>query len=184
MDRLLTRGYPDGGVEQFAYSARGLILYTNQLTNVTAYGYDAALRKLVETNANQEITQYSYSPAGDLLSLTDAQGLITSWNYDMFGRATNKIDATSTLILKYSYDPDSRLTNRWGIAKSNTIRSGFSFFACSIASTPSAASPHTSNPSRSKKMRMMSRTESPSSITNILGVRTVAFTEAPEAAAF
>jgi RHS repeat-associated protein len=123
LNRLLTRGYPDGGLEQFAYSARGLILYTNQLTNVTAYGYDAALEKLVETNANQEITQFSNSPAGDLLTLTDGKLQSTSWNYDAFGRATNKIDATSTVIFKYSYDADSRLTNRFSIAKSNTVYS-------------------------------------------------------------
>jgi RHS repeat-associated protein len=123
LNRLLTRGYPDGGVEQFAYSARGLILYTNQLTNVTAYGYDAALRKLVETNASQEITQYSYDPAGDLLTLTDGKLQTTSWNYDAFGRATNKVDATSTVIFKYSYDADNRLTNRFSLAKSNTVYS-------------------------------------------------------------
>ena len=31
LDRLLTRTYPDTGVEKFGYSARGLIQYTNQL---------------------------------------------------------------------------------------------------------------------------------------------------------
>ena len=123
LNRLLTRGYPDGGVGHFTYSARGLVAYTNQLGFTNLYAYDAALRKIVETNANAEITEYSYDPAGDFLTLIDAQGLITSWNYDMFGRATNKIDATSTVILKYSYDANSRLTNRWSIAKSNTVYS-------------------------------------------------------------
>jgi RHS repeat-associated protein len=123
LDRLLSRGFPDGGVERFTYSARGLVAYTNQLGFTNLYAYDAALRKLVETNANQEITQYSYTPAGDLLTLTDGKSQVTSWNYDAFGRATNKLDATSTVILKYSYDPDSRLTNRWSIAKSNTVYS-------------------------------------------------------------
>ena len=37
-----------------------------------------------------------------------------------------------------------------GITKSNTIRSGFNSFACSIASTPSAAYPHTSKYACSK----------------------------------
>src|SRR5580765_5631655 len=55
-----------------------------------------------------------------------------------------------------------------GIAKSNTIRSGFNFFACSIPSTPSVASPHTSKPACSKKSPMMFRTQSPSSTTKIL----------------
>ena len=34
---------------------------------------------------------------------------------------TNKVDATSNPILAYKYDPDNRLTNRWSIAKSNTV---------------------------------------------------------------
>jgi len=63
-----------------------------------------------------------------------------------------------------------------GIARSNTIKSGFNFLACSMASIPSAASPHTSNPACSKKIRITSRTESPSSITNILCLRTESVT--------
>ena len=45
LNRLLTRSYPDGGAEDFGYSAFGLIVYTNQLTNATHYLYDALLRK-------------------------------------------------------------------------------------------------------------------------------------------
>ncbi len=33
---------------------------------------------------------------------------------------TNKVDATATNILKYQYDADNRLTNRWSLAKGNT----------------------------------------------------------------
>jgi YD repeat-containing protein len=33
---------------------------------------------------------------------------------------TTKTDATSTVILTYSYDADNRLTNRWSVAKLNT----------------------------------------------------------------
>jgi RHS repeat-associated protein len=118
--RPLTRVYPDTGTEQFYYGAAGLIAYTNQLTEVTLYEYDAARRKTVETNANSQIIQYSYDAASDLLTLIDGKSDETSWAYDAYGRVTNKVDATSTTILKYSYDSDDRLTNRWSIAMGNT----------------------------------------------------------------
>ena len=121
LNRALTRGYPDGGVEQFGYSAFGLSSYTNQLTNVTHYAYDAALRTIAETNALTNITQYGYSPANDLVSLTDQNSHTTQWSYDLYGRVTNKVDATGATIMKYQYDADNRLTNRWSIAKSNTV---------------------------------------------------------------
>jgi RHS repeat-associated protein len=121
LNRVATRTYPDGGDELFGYSAFGLIAYTNQLANVTYYAYDAARRKIAETNALAQITQYGYSPASDLISLTDAKSNVTRWGYDVYGRVTNKVDATTTTILTYQYDADNRLTNRWSLAKSNTV---------------------------------------------------------------
>jgi YD repeat-containing protein len=118
--RLLVRGYPDGGRERFGYSAFGLIAYTNQLTNSTYYTYDAALRKIAETNALTKITQYSYNPASYLTNLTDANAHTTQWGYDLYDRVTNKVDATGTTLLKYQYDADSRLTNRWSLVMTNT----------------------------------------------------------------
>jgi RHS repeat-associated protein len=120
LNRLLTRGYPDGGVEKFGYSARGLIAYTNQIGMTNFFGYDAAGRKTAETNANAQIIFYTNNAAGDLLSLTDGKGQTTQWNYDQFGRATNKLDQTGTVILKYGYDGDDRLLNRWSAAKGTT----------------------------------------------------------------
>ena len=121
LNRALTRTYPDGGTERFGYSAFGLIAYTNQLTNVTLYAYDAALRKIAETNANLEVTQYGYSPAGDLLTLRDGNNNTTTWHYDIFGNTSNKVDAASNVVLTYNYDADNRLTNRNSITKGNTI---------------------------------------------------------------
>lgn len=120
LGRLRTRGYPDGGVEKFGYSARGLIAHTNQLNLVTRYVYDEAGRKLFETNANNEVIRYTNNAAGDLLSLTDGKNQTTRWKYDEYGRVTNKLDQTSAEILRYKYDPDSRLTNRWSAAKGDT----------------------------------------------------------------
>jgi RHS repeat-associated protein len=120
LGRLLTRSYPDGGVESFGYSPAGLIAYTNQLGYKTYYGYDAARRKVAETNANMQVTQYGYDAASDLANLTDANSHTTQWGYDIYGRVTNKVDATSTTILTYGYDADNRLTNRWSAQKGNT----------------------------------------------------------------
>jgi RHS repeat-associated protein len=120
LGRMLSRGYPDGGVEDFGYSPAGLITYTNQLGEETEYTYDAARRKIAETNANNGVTQYGYNAASDLVSLTDQNNHATQWGYDLYGRVTNKVDATSTTILKYGYDADNRLTNRWSAEKGNT----------------------------------------------------------------
>jgi RHS repeat-associated protein len=121
LGRLGTRTQPDGGMEKFGYSARGLIAYTNQLDKITYYGYDEGRRKTWETNANNEIIRYTNNAAGDLLSLTDGKSQTTKWNYDEYGRVTKKLDQASVEILRYKYDADSRLSNRWSVAKGTTI---------------------------------------------------------------
>jgi YD repeat-containing protein len=120
LGRTLTRSYPDGGVEKFGYSARGLVTYTNQLNFGTLYTYDEARRKVGETNANNEITQFHYDSSGNLIQLTDAKNQNTLWNYDQYSRVTNKVDNLGTNIFKYAYDGDNRLTNRWTPAKGTT----------------------------------------------------------------
>ena len=82
--------------------------------------YDEGQRKIFETNANYELIRYTNNAAGDLSALGDGKGQVTRWNYDEYGRATNKLDQSGTEILRYIYDPDNRLTNRWTLAKSNT----------------------------------------------------------------
>src|SRR6266700_5107248 len=79
------------------------------------------MRKIVETNANNEVIRYTNNAAGDLLSLTDGKSQTTKWNYDEYGRVTNKLDQGGLEILRYTYDADSRLSNRWSVAKSTTI---------------------------------------------------------------
>ncbi|HMC28760.1 MAG TPA: hypothetical protein VKM56_13310 [Verrucomicrobiae bacterium] len=102
---------------------RRLICYTNQLGLTNWFGYDAAGRKTSETNANGEITRYTNSAAGDLLALVDGKTNVTLWNFDMFGRATNKIDASGATMFGYNYDANDRLTNRWTPAKTNALYS-------------------------------------------------------------
>ncbi len=124
LGRVTAREYPDGGLEQFGYSPRGLVVYTNQLNQTNFYVYDAASRKIFETNANGEVIAYAYNPAGDLLTLTDGKNQTTTWIYDQYGRVTNKLDQASALVFSYQYDADNRLTNRWSAANSvNTVYS-------------------------------------------------------------
>jgi RHS repeat-associated protein len=120
LGRLSTHTYPDGGIEQFQYAPAGLVAYINQLGFTNLYGYDAAMRKIVETNADGQILLYTNNAAGDLLSLTDGKGQTTHWGYDQYGRVTNKLDQAGTQILTYQYDADSRLSQRWSAAKGAT----------------------------------------------------------------
>jgi len=121
LGRLTYRIYIDGTAEVFGYSAQGLSSYEDRLEHRTFYSYDAAGRKLTETNPNSEVTQFSYSPAGDLLTLADGKTNVTTWHYDQFGRVTNKVDALTNIIFVYKYDANNRLTNRWTPAKTNTF---------------------------------------------------------------
>jgi len=120
LHRIQARAYPDGGIEQFGYSPRGLTSYTNQLNLVTRYVLDEVGRKLFETNANNEYLRFTNNAAGDLLSLTDGKNQTTRWRYDEYGRMTNKFDQIGFSILRYHYDVNNRLTNRWSIAKGDT----------------------------------------------------------------
>jgi len=59
--------------------------------------------------------------SGNLKTLTDGNNQTTTWNYDIYGRSTNKVDAQSREVFRYSYDPNNRLTNRWSAQKGNTV---------------------------------------------------------------
>jgi RHS repeat-associated protein len=120
LGRLRTRSYPDLGRESFGYSTRGFTAFTNQIGLISYCGYDEALRRIAETNANNEITRYTNNAAGDLISFTDGKIQTTKWNYDEYGRVTNKLDQLGVEVLRYKYDADSRLTNRWNIVGGDT----------------------------------------------------------------
>jgi RHS repeat-associated protein len=115
--RLVSRAYPDNGIEGFGYVAAGLSVYTNQLHFTNFFVYDAAGRKLLETNANFERTQFQYDPSGNLTNLVDGNGQKTSWKFDSYSRVTNKVDNLGTNLFFYGYDGDDRLTNRISAAK-------------------------------------------------------------------
>jgi RHS repeat-associated protein len=123
LGRVLTQTYPDGGVEKLEYSFSGLISYTNQLGSVTRYAYNLLGRKIAETNANNEVIQYEYNYAGDLTRLIDGKNQSTQWQYDQYGQLTNVINANNVSILRYKYDQEGRMTNRWSKAKGDTYYS-------------------------------------------------------------
>ena len=123
LGRLMTRTYPDGGMEIWGY-AQGIAsptAYVNQLGKVWGYAYDAAGRKTNEIGFGVYTNRFTYGAAGDLLSLTDGKGQVTAWNYDEYGRVTNKLDQAGVEILRYSYDASGRLTRRWTRAKGDTV---------------------------------------------------------------
>src|SRR5439155_24261059 len=79
LNRVLTRTYPDTGLEKYSYSARGLIFYTNQLGKVTQYAYDSSARKTTVTNPNLEVVRYTYDALGAVLALVDGKNQTNRW---------------------------------------------------------------------------------------------------------
>jgi YD repeat-containing protein len=123
LNRPLNRSYPDSGVEHWAYTLNvsGATSYTNQITNVVSYAFDAMNRKTNEVYVGVTTNKFVYNGASDLLTLTDGKSQTTTWGYDSFGRVTNKVDAASNPVLVYQYDADNRLTNRYSLAKGPTV---------------------------------------------------------------
>jgi YD repeat-containing protein len=122
LSRMLTRSYPDNGVEKFGYTANiaGVTAYTNQPgTIVKLYSYDLLGRKIKEIGQGVSTNQFTYDPAGDVRTLTDGKNQATTWNYDQYGRLTNKLDAVREAV-RFGYDADSRITSRWTAAKGDT----------------------------------------------------------------
>jgi RHS repeat-associated protein len=54
------------------------------------------------------------------MTLSDGKSQTTTWKYDLYGRMTNKVDATSADMFRCAYDANGRLTNRWTPAKELT----------------------------------------------------------------
>lgn len=123
LNRPLNRSYPDNGVEHWAYTLNvsGATSYTNQITNVVSYAFDAMNRKTNEVYVDITTNKFVYNGASDLLTLTDGKNQTTTWGYDSFGRVTNKVDAANNILFVYQYDANNRLTNRYSLAKGPTV---------------------------------------------------------------
>jgi RHS repeat-associated protein len=90
------------------------------LGKVTQYAYHAAGWKTNEVYVGIATNSFSYSPAGNLRELRDGKSQLTSCGYDIYGRVASKTNANNVEILRYGYDADNRLTNRWSKAKLDT----------------------------------------------------------------
>ena len=90
----------------------------NELGYVTEWTLDIYERVVGETGNGGRV--YGYNVAGDLLTMTDYLNNQTSWGYDIYGRQTSKRDANNTEILRWSYDANGRVTNRWTVGKGDT----------------------------------------------------------------
>ncbi len=120
--RTLVRGYPDGGKEQWSYTAgfAGATVYTNQISTVTTWVYDASQRLLKEALAGSYTNTFAYSPANDLVQLVDGKNQQTLWQFDGEGRMITKTNQSNVKMLTLAYDANSRLTNRWSVATGTT----------------------------------------------------------------
>jgi len=98
------------------------------LSELITYDYDLFARKTNEVHRDLNdvavmTNSFAYNAAGDLTKLTDGKAQTTTWNYDQFGRVTNKLDATSAELFRYTYDANGRFTTRWTPAKLTTAYS-------------------------------------------------------------
>lgn len=124
LSRPLTRSYPDGGVERWAYTLNyaGPTSYTNQLgTNVVNYTYDLLGRKTHEAYPGIMTNQFAYNSASDLIQLTDGKNQTTTWGIDIYGRQTSKTNALGVEVARLTYDPNDNLLSRWTPAKGTTF---------------------------------------------------------------
>src|SRR5206468_3182485 len=106
LNRVVTRSHAlSPEPERFAYSARGLISYKDQLLKETLYEYDVAGRrtKVTTPNVPAEVIEFTYSPAGDLVLLKDGKEHLTSWIYDAFGNVITKKDHNNLTVAQYVY---------------------------------------------------------------------------------
>jgi RHS repeat-associated protein len=106
--------------QRFEYTARGLTNAFDEFNHVTKFVNNAMGLTLSRTNANDESLDFTHNAVGQLLSLADGKGQMTTWHYDQYGRVDKKFDANNAEIIRYQYDADGRLTNRWTVAKGDT----------------------------------------------------------------
>ena len=94
----------------------------------TTFEHDPFTRKTNEihwdaTGLAVMTNAFVYSAAGDLLNLSDGKRQMTTWKYDDHGRVTNKLDAAGTVVFRYGYDANGRLSHRWTPEKGYTYYS-------------------------------------------------------------
>ena len=120
MERLTDQYYGSGIASHYVYSGPLLASYTDGMGHSTAYGYDAAGRRIALTDANANTNGFWYNPAGELVALADGNGHVTQWAYDRYGRTMAKADGNGVLVATNGYDANGNLTALWTPAKGLT----------------------------------------------------------------
>jgi RHS repeat-associated protein len=113
LNRLTARIWQDGIGETFGWSTNGLIAYTNRNQKVTRFARDAARRLTAVTNANLEVASVAYNALNQVTDLWDGRANHTVWHYNQYGWLSNKVDALSHEVLRYTHDPNGQIINRW-----------------------------------------------------------------------
>ena len=83
---------------------------TDPLGDVTTYTYDDVGNELSQEDANSHTTSYTYDPADRLETVTAPDLGVTSYGYDLAGDLTSRTDANNHQTT-YAYDSDNRRTS-------------------------------------------------------------------------
>ena len=126
--RIETKYYQDGqvkaNIDERGYRTEYIYDANNQLIEViypelannpginfsTTYSYDAAGRKISETNALGRATEYIYDDLGRVIKTLFADGTSATSTYDQLGRRIASTDQEGK-VTKYEYDDLGRLTD-------------------------------------------------------------------------
>ncbi len=120
LNRLTNRVWPDHVGEEFLYTAKGLVAYTNRDNFRTQFDRDNAGRLIGVTNANLEVTRFAYNALDQVVTLTDPLTNITTWQYNEYGWLTNKLDTSNHAVLNLAYFANGQVKTRWTPAITNT----------------------------------------------------------------
>jgi RHS repeat-associated protein len=122
LGRILVRGYPDGGIERFAYTTNvaAVTRYTNQVGNAILHAYDVYGRKSNEAYVGVSTNLFTYDAGGAMKTLRDGKNQLTTWDYNQYGQLTNKVEDTGQAVFRYTYDAGGRLSTRWTPEKGTT----------------------------------------------------------------
>lgn len=102
MDRLVTKGFPDGSTTEYTYTPTGQRASVIDDCGITTYTYDGRDRVLSRTNPDGETIEYAYDLAGNRTGITTASGT-TRYSYDQRDRLIS-LSHPAIGTTRYTYD--------------------------------------------------------------------------------